>query len=926
MKRWYDLPPEDVAEKTGTSVSNGLTSAEAAKRLSENGQNSVFPIPVDSFWSYMRKLSTNTLSILLALCCILAAIFKQKELAITLLTTLIFNYVAVIASYMKAQKVFADTGRAAIPTAKVIRDGRIVLIRQENVVRGDIILISAGDIVPCDARLIDDTNLVVIESGITEAPGPVHKDSSYINIRNVRPHEALNMVYASTIVKSGHGKAIACRTGKDCYVCTIGKNKPVVSCDKLAVFNTLHKLSFYISLVAIVTTFILTVFNMLPPFSRFDALDGLLYSLSYGCGAMTEFYAVFGYIIVAVGIFGSTSHRERISRGALIKNAEKLDKMRFLDTIIIPSETISAKQEMSLECLYIDNDDDKIYHESDITPDSSLADLVRFGVITTGIYGKRLVALNSAGENIYSCDEDAIISGARSHDLYNRYIDEEYPIREHLGKNDYCPFETTLVRHSDENLVYVRGVVNEILSVCGEYRDVKGHVRRMNQIAISRITTIASQMMRDYGTVIAIASKKSIYTTLIRLSDTFSKMTFEGLLGFTEPIVPEAFHSIEKLKNAGMRVVLFAKDNSEKNISLAKSVGIVEEDSQIISSAQIAENGEDTLSQNLKNYTLFLDMDAISERDVIRVMKKNKMNVGYLGLDFEEILPMKEADIAFTQSVTVNANAPKKEKTDSESSKLPITVGKTSDGAPVGCDALRFTSDVIVSVAGSSDYNGGINAVCQSIERAMATFNGIERLLRYLITVNSAKLLLLLVTFITGISMLTPAQMLIAGQIFDLASVMIIAFEKPGRDILKKRPTKRWIDKPIKANIMPLILGVILGILEIATAIILISTGLVGKSTAVTPVFISTLLSVPVILLESSRSNRLSEGNLTVSNMFLTAVAAIILTIACGLIFPVFGKLLGIYRVHYAAILGSVIAPALLLLICELFKKRKAQK
>ncbi|MBO4355868.1 MAG: hypothetical protein J5850_03325, partial [Clostridia bacterium] len=184
MRRWYDLLPEEVAEKTGTSIGNGLTSEEASKRLAENGQNSVFPIPVNSFWSYMRNLSTNTLSILLALCCVLAFIFKQRELAITLLSTLIINYVAVIASYMKAQKVFADTGRAAIPTAKVIRDGRIMLIRQENVVKGDIILVSAGDIVPCDARLFDDTNLVVIESGITAASGPVRKDSSYINIRN----------------------------------------------------------------------------------------------------------------------------------------------------------------------------------------------------------------------------------------------------------------------------------------------------------------------------------------------------------------------------------------------------------------------------------------------------------------------------------------------------------------------------------------------------------------------------------------------------------------------------------------------------------------------------------------------------------------------------------------------------------------------
>ena len=205
----------------------------------------------------------------------------------------------------------------------------------------------------------------------------------------------------------------------------------------------------------------------------------------------------------------------------------------------------------------------------------------------------------------------------------------------------------------------------------------------------------------------------------------------------------------------------------------------------------------------------------------------------------------------------------------------------------------------------------------------MAAFHGIERLLCYLITVNAAKMLLLLVTFITGVRMLTPAQMLISGQIFDLASIMIIAFERPDRDILRRRPTKRWIDMPIKSNVISLVTGVILAFLEVTLAFVLILTGLIDKTQAVTPIFISTLLAAPIILLESSRSSRISEGNVSVSNMFITAVIAIILTIASGLIFPAFGRIIGIYRIHFAAIFSALLPSGIMLIISELIKKKK---
>lgn len=918
-KRWYDLDFAETARQTDTDLRTGLRTEEARKRLETNGLNTVFPLPASSFWEDMRKTSVSTLTILLTLVCVLQVFFTKSILCLIPVLLLAINYLTLMISYVKAKRILSGMGHASLPTAKVVRDGRMTLVKQEQVAVGDLICLSAGDIVPCDARLIEDNNLIVLESGITGAEGPVRKDSDYRNIRNIAPHEALNMVYASTIVKSGHGKAIACRCGKDCYVCSVGKNKAAVSYDKLAVFNRLRKLSYFVTLAAILLTFLLTVLNMLPAFRRFDALTGLLYALSFGCGAMTEFYSIFGYIIVSVGVFGSFRPSGRLCTGVLIKNAEKLSDMAKLTTLIIPTEAVVAESDMRLNCIYLDVDADRPYEVTQLGFDPACSEILRLAVVSTGLYDQRLISLTAAGDNMYTCEEEAILRSAKENGLYTHELDEEYPLREHLGKGEYCPFETTLIRQGAENRVVVRGAADQILASCTSYRDRAGNIHKMNGMIRSRLSTIASQMMRERGRVVGIATNYSFFTTLVRLSDTLSGMTFEGFLGFNEPLLPGVTKTVEKLRSAGIRVVLFTSDKSERNAALAGILGIVtDEAGQITDRDEIQRMGEGVLATRLDRLALYQNMDARTAGRVISLMQKRGEKVGYLGQKFEEIVTMRQADVCYTQSITLSERK-KSRKKGSDDADLPISVSKAGDGAPGGCDALRFVSDAIVSVVTGRDSSGGLNAVCASIERARMIDRNIRRLMTYLLTVNITRLLLLLWTFFSGYLMLTPIQILFCGLLFDLAAVMIIAFEKPDRDILSKAPSGRQHTSSA-ASFRAILSGLFFGICLILSGSVLISLGLVDSAKVCTPIFLSMLIASPLILLESGKERSLFAGDLSFSNMLSFAVLSILALVGCGLIFPAFGNLVGIYRLPVSVCVGVLIPPTLLLLFTELFK------
>ncbi len=918
-QRWYDLNPEETARQTATDPRTGLSSTEARSRLETNGTNTVFPIPADSFWEYMRKTSTNTLSILLGLSCLLAAIFGQPIMALILVSTLAVNYITVIISYIKSQKILAKMGHSALPTAKVIRDGKMTLIRQDQIVVGDVICLSAGDIVPCDARLIEDNNLITLETGITGANGPVRKDSGYQNIRNILPHEAINMVYASTIVQSGHGKAIACRCGKDCYVCSVGKNVSAISYDRLKVFNSLRRLSFFVTLFAIILTFGLTVLNMLPAFHQYSALDGLLYALAFGCGAMTEFYAVFGYIIVSVGIFGALTQSGQISTGALIKKAEKLEAMQKLSALIIPAEAVTAAQDTTLCSIYLDVKQDEPYEIDALGFHPDCENILRLAVVSTGLYGDRLVALTSAGDNMYSCEEDAILRAAKQSGLYTRELHEEFPLVEHLSKSEYCPFETTLVFNRGERRIVARGGADEILAVCSFYRDLKGNIHHLDPAARGRLSAIAARMMRERGPVIGVATNYSKYYKLVRLSDTLSGMTFEGFLGFDEPLLPGVIETVERMQNAGIRVILSSPDTSEREISLAGKLKIlVSPDIQVADRTEIDAMSDSTLAARSEEITLYRGMNKNSIRRVIKTLKKQGETVGFLGLNFDEIVAMREADVSYTQSVTLSGRR-RRSANRNALPDVPISVSKAGDGAPSGCDALRFVSDVIVSVVSGRHKSGGLNAVCRSIQRAKMIYRNIERLLTYLLTVNTARLLLLLWTFFSGRCMLTPVQMLVCGLIFDLAAVMIIAFEAPSSDILETRSKSR-LQPPAAVNISAVLTGVFFGICQIIVGSLLYTTSAVSLEGICTPIFLSTLIASPVILLESGKEGSLFKGKNRISNILLLSVLFGIILVCLGMAFPAFGALFGIYRIGWKSRIGILVLTALLLTFIELFK------
>lgn len=772
--RWYDCSVEEIVEKLNSNVQSGLTQKQALAKLRSSGRNIIYPISKASFKSYLWQVVTDLTAILLFVAAAAAALFEKNACAVAILAILTVNYTVSIVSFIRSQRILEDAAGQSLPNAKVIRDGKLYLVRQEELVRGDIILVCAGDIVPCDARIIECEGLTLLESNLYDAKGPIQKRADFMDARNLPMRDRVNMLYASTIVTSGRGKAIVCETGASTLVCELKKNPSIANHDKLSIIARLQRYSTVASLLSIGLVFLLTLLNFCIASGR-DIFDVFLITLSYAVSSMSELYTAFAYIIISLGIFGAVRQFHKVNTGAVIKNASSIEKMKKIDCLFIPKESLFIEKEMKLSSVYTQG---ILYSVFDPRPTQAMCETLRYAVISSGLYGAgRLVNDNIKSNNVYSSEEEAILRAARQCTLYDKRLDSEYPMIEHIGYGRDSRFDTTLFRHDGQFKIALRGDIRHVLANCTSYRKDAG-TAVMTGAKKSEILYEADRMMREHYKVIAIATKDSVYNNLRRLPACQNDLTFEGFLCIQEPILPDAAKCVARCRNAGIRVIMFTSDISEANRSLASSLGIIKNPEEAVSIAQLSQMRDDLIRTNLSVYHLYEGLNNAQLRHIMHWLKEDLgYEIGVLGRTLDDVGLIRDADVGFAEVLTLSGSA-SKGGVEFTPENMPVLSKNPKDSGKNGCEALKFISDVAVSKP-DRQGNGGFNAVVAAITSSKAIYLNIFRTVCYLLMTNSARLFLVLLATFTDILLIQPHQMLFGGLIVDLLAVFVFAFTRP---------------------------------------------------------------------------------------------------------------------------------------------------
>lgn len=911
-KSWYNLSVAQTEKELNTSQTDGLTKRETARRLAKYRKNRIFPLPTGTFSSYLRQVLSDFTSLLLLLTALLSLLFGQKVNAGVILALLAVHYGAAVLVYVRAQRVLEDMESHALPNVKVMRGGRLYIVKQEDLVPGDVIFLSVGDIVPADCRLAHSENLTVLEGKLTGERHSVYKDADFSAYGEVPLPHRQNMVYAATIVTGGTAKAIVCATGDDTEVCIQGKNPPLVSQEKLRVIAVFRKYCSVWSLCMIAVIFLLTVTDLFIGYSDRGLFDIFLTGLTLAVASMSEMYAAFGYIVIATGIFSAMRQKKDTNEGALIKNSGKLAAIKDLNCLIFPREATYVAQNSQIDRIFYNG---TLLDAKKPNQAKQGAQLIRYAVLSSGIYGARaLVTKNESHENVYTPEQETIIGMAARMGVYNVTLEQEYRLLDHVDAGSRSRYDTSLVSSHGNQISVVRGDAAEILSLC-RYCNENGKSMPLAGDRLNRIMTTVAQLSKETLRVVAVATRATSNVNLSRIRSNQTDLTFEGLIAFREPLLPDAARNLSKCKNAGIHMIMTCDAFSETNIRMAESLGIITSRDEVLDSYRMSAMKPEILRINVRQYRLLLGLSTSQKEEFLQYLQADGFRVGMICRQLNEAKLLRIADVSFSQNVTIS------HRSDRPNRALPVFVKDDRSGNRAGCEAIKYLADVVIAQPSQSG-RGGLNAMLSAVGAAKVIYLNLLRMARYLIVSQISKFLIVLFGILTRTPILDPTQILFTGIIADFCAVLVIAFERPGRNILSAREeTEEKLRHPLTANAPCFVLGVLLAALCVTAQFLPVTlTGLYNASLFGTAVFYAFLISQIVILSEMKTEKSLFRGDITMNAMFAFLLAAAVSFILLCQRQSGFAALFSVTPLNarqFTVVLGI---PAIFLFLCEAVK------
>lgn len=914
--KWYELTPEQVANRFGSDPVQGLDSAEAEKRSRILAERLREEQKGKKKEDKLRTVADLT-AVLLIFTALLAHVFDRGISSATVIVLVAVNAAAALVAYIRAQGILLETGERAEPRVYTVRSGKAKRLPGSEIVPGDVIYVSAGDVIPADARIVQSDGITVSETDITGEHGAVRKRSGFPELRggSISLRAQTNMLFSGSVVMSGSARAVVCRTGSDTEHAmlraeqeeqrriTAGKGKrseePV-----LAAFRSMRECGDIWGLCMIAAVFVVVVLDLIFGKGEGSLFDTFITALSLAVSSMSSYYLAFSHIVVASGVrrLGGGS-RER-ETGALVRRVDKLDSIIDLDTLIIPRSALIASDAVHISRVVTAASIDRRIGEHGFK--RHCAEIIKLAVVSSGRYGARkLVYNNLSGNNVYSGEEEMLISCATDLGVYNARLDRDYPMADHREEGEDSRFDTTLYFAGGDFCAVSRGDPGVMLPRCISLRESGGE-HRMTDDTRARLTRYVSDAVKDGCRVISVATRRTQYTNLRRIAACQSDLVFEGFIVIREPIIDGAAKSIADCRRAGIKIIMTDDGRGDYGLVLARSLDIVRDPGEATSGAVLAKLSPEMFRVNLPLYSYFARLSPAQTERLVACLRADGHRVGFVADKLDSLPAMLEGDVGYALETSETG----------EERNAPVVSGDIR-AADSGA-ALRYLSDIVLLRPRIRSY-GGFCALVGSVRGAVQTYRNLLRVAFYLIAAQAARITLVLWGIIGGRPLMTAPQVLFSGLVIDFAAVFSIALQPPSVHVLNHRDEVRGrLAKPLRYVARYAVFGVLWALIAALVPTIMRARGVaVSDEQLLSAGFIGFMITQFVALSEIKRERTLLDFRIRLGGagimlaLLCTALVLISITIA-----PI-GELFDIIPVSGMGFVPMLFTPAVMALVFE---------
>ena len=719
---FYKFSAEECLNKMSSSMF-GLSNNEVQVRLKDS-QNLLISKQKKGnlFLKFLAQLKELMVLILLfssLISIIIGAIENSSSEivdGIIILGIVVMNAIFGVVQEHKTEKAIESLKKMTEAETLVLRDSRVEKIPSSSLVHGDIVVLEAGAIVPADVRILESTNLKINESALTGESNAVSKSADVVYHENKAIADRKNMAYCGSVVENGHAKGLVVAIGKESEFGKIAESlketkKELTPLQKN--IQSVGKILTYLILLIATVTFILEVIAR-----PHEILNAFLTAVAISVAAIPESMPAVITIIMSLGIAQLSKQK------AIVKKMHAVETLGCCDVICSDKTGTITQNKMTVKEIYANFEENSEFFNL-LLHDMTLCN--------NGQMGKE----GYIGEST----EVALLNYAK---LKGVKLEEEIPRTfENPFTSDRKMMSTQNIYH-EKKILFVKGALDRVLERCSKIA-VCDQVVPLTETERKKIMKMNAEMCKNALRVLAFAYKESESTEE-------EDLTFLGICGMQDPPRPEIMSAVEKCRGAGMRPVMITGDYKDTAFAIAKQIGIVRNENEVMSGEDIDKCSDEEFSKVVEKINVFARVSPAHKVRIVEALKKNGHNVAMTGDGVNDAPSMKKASIG-------------------------IGMGKS------GTDVTKEVADLIIT-------DDNFATIVVAVEQGRKIYSNIQKTVKFLFSANMAEILALF--FITILfpnhTFLLPVQILFINLITDSLPAIALGVEKVESGVMKEKP------------------------------------------------------------------------------------------------------------------------------------------
>ncbi|MBO6046751.1 MAG: cation-translocating P-type ATPase [Erysipelotrichaceae bacterium] len=617
----YQKSIEEVTRLLNTDRRVGLTSQEAKKRLKEDGYNELMKPKKESLLMRFINQFKDLMIIILIIAAAVSVIVEPDDWIDSLIIVVVVLLNAILGVVMEnqAEKSLESLEKLSAPQCKVVRDGQTLVIPSKELVKGDVILLEAGDMIPSDARIHHAHNLQVDESALTGESVPVDKTVEPID-GEVVIGDQTNMVFSSTVVTYGRGRAVVTATGMDNEV---GKIAGMLMSEKKELTPLQVQLNEIGKVIGFICIFICAIVFVLEIITGISALNAFKTAVALAVAAVPEGLAATVTIVLALSV------TRMVERHAIIRKLPAVETLGCTSIVCSDKTGTLTQNKMTVVKTYLYKQDVKDIDDADETTQEML-----------DLFTLCSDATNVDGQAVGDPTEVALVDASSKFGHLKADLMAARPRKGELAFDSDRKMMTVIVAEGDHFLSITKGGPDVILQRCHDVDEA---------LAMKANDAMAEGALR----VLAVATKRYETKPEVLESDSVENdMDFVGFVGMIDPARPEAKVAIQTAKGAGVRTIMITGDHKVTAAAIARELGILNEGQQVISGSELSQLSQEELEANIENYSVYARVAPEHKVQIVKAWQSKNKVVAMTGDGVNDAPALKAADIGCAMGIT----------------------------------------------------------------------------------------------------------------------------------------------------------------------------------------------------------------------------------------------------------------------------------